>query len=58
MKTLSLFRYNVSREDEGGEVMEENTNPLAMGMVWGTTLSIPLWIAFFGWIKLLSQLFL
>lgn len=37
--------------------MEENTNQLAVGMVWGTTLSIPLWIAFFGWLKLLSHLF-
>jgi len=58
MKTLSFFRYNVHMRNEGGEVMEENTNQLAVGMVWGTTLSIPLWIAFFGWIKLLSQLFL
>ncbi|MBM7690835.1 hypothetical protein JOC77_000238 [Peribacillus deserti] len=25
----------------------------AKGLLWGTALSIPLWLAIFGWIKLL-----
>ncbi|MBA9037659.1 hypothetical protein HNP21_000748 [Bacillus aryabhattai] len=27
-----------------------------IGLAWGTSLSIPLWIAFFGWIKLVWRL--
>lgn len=26
---------------------------LLVGLFWGTSLSIPLWIAFFGWLKLI-----
>jgi hypothetical protein len=25
---------------------------LAKGMVWGTLLSLPIWLSFFGWIKM------
>lgn len=25
-----------------------------VGMFWGTALSIPLWLSFFGWIKLIA----
>lgn len=35
--------------------MEEQGNFL-VGFIWGTSLSIPLWIAFLGWIKLLVHL--
>lgn len=31
-------------------------NGLALGMIWGTALSVPLWISFFGWVKLIVQL--
>ncbi len=27
---------------------------LFLGLQWGVGLSIPLWISFFGWVKLLS----
>ncbi|ETI68595.1 hypothetical protein BAVI_11824 [Neobacillus vireti LMG 21834] len=27
------------------------------GLLWGTTLSIPLWMAFFGWVKIILHLF-
>jgi hypothetical protein len=32
---------------------EEN---FAKGMVWAVGLSIPLWLSFFGWIKMVSML--
>jgi hypothetical protein len=35
--------------------MDEQGNFL-MGLVWGTSLSVPLWIAFIGWLKLLFHL--
>lgn len=35
--------------------MEENGN-FSIGLLWGTSLSVPLWIAFFGWIKLIIHL--
>jgi hypothetical protein len=28
----------------------------AKGMVWAACLSIPLWLSFFGWIKMVSAL--
>ncbi|EKN64147.1 hypothetical protein BABA_23640 [Neobacillus bataviensis LMG 21833] len=28
---------------------------LFVGLLWGTSLSIPLWVAFFGWIKLITH---
>lgn len=34
--------------------MDEQGNFL-VGFLWGTSLSVPLWIAFFGWIKLMIQ---
>jgi hypothetical protein len=36
--------------------MEEEGNFL-VGLIWGTSLSIPLWIAFLGWIRIILQLF-
>lgn len=35
--------------------MEERGNFLT-GLLWGTSLSVPLWIAFIGWIKLMIKL--
>ncbi|SIQ15426.1 hypothetical protein SAMN05880580_103122 [Priestia flexa] len=35
--------------------MSENGNFL-LGLLWGTSLSIPLWLSFFGWIKLLLKI--
>lgn len=35
--------------------MEEQGRFLT-GFLWGTSLSIPLWIAFFGWIKIMISL--
>lgn len=35
--------------------MDEQGN-FAYGLVWGTSLSVPLWIAFFGWVKLLLRI--
>ena len=35
--------------------MEAQGNFL-VGLFWGTTLCIPLWIAFIGWLKLLINL--
>ena len=35
--------------------MEKQEN-FGVGLLWGTTLSIPLWIAFFGWMKLMIHL--
>ena len=35
--------------------MDEQGN-LLVGLLWGTSLSVPLWLAFFGWIKLVIQL--
>ncbi|TWE01238.1 hypothetical protein FB550_106296 [Neobacillus bataviensis] len=34
--------------------MDEQGN-LLVGLLWGTSLSVPLWIAFIGWMKLLLQ---
>ncbi|MBM7618605.1 hypothetical protein JOC95_000447 [Bacillus tianshenii] len=28
-------------------------NNFLVGMFWGTAFSIPLWLSFFGWIKLI-----
>jgi hypothetical protein len=28
-----------------------------VGMYWGTLLSIPLWVSFFGWVKLVKGFF-
>ena len=32
--------------------MEEQGN-LFVGFLWGALLSLPLWIAFFGWVKMI-----
>jgi hypothetical protein len=34
----------------------EHEGNFGMGFSWGVTLSIPLWISFLGWIKLLLHL--
>ncbi len=36
--------------------MEAQGNFFA-GLLWGASLGIPLWISFFGWVKLLSRIF-
>ena len=28
---------------------------LLIGLIWGKSLSVPLWIAFFGWIKVITH---
>lgn len=38
-------RYTETDEDELG---------FFKGMVWGTVLSIPLWLSFFGWINIIK----
>ncbi len=43
--------YNYKK---GVDFMDEQGN-FAYGLVWGTSLSVPLWIAFFGWIKLIIR---
>lgn len=35
--------------------MEETPN-LTAGMLWGTLLSIPLWMALVGWIQIMADL--
>jgi len=40
---------------KGAVIMEEQGN-FFVGLVWGTSLSIPLWIAFLGWFKLMLNL--
>ena len=39
---------------QGVDFMDKQDN-FAYGLVWGTSLSVPLWIAFFGWIKLIIR---
>jgi hypothetical protein len=34
--------------------MDEQGN-LLVGVLWGTSLSVPLWLAFFGWVKLIMR---
>jgi hypothetical protein len=34
--------------------MDEEGNIL-VGLLWGTALSVPLWLAFIGWIKIISH---
>jgi hypothetical protein len=36
----------------------ENENTVLTGLVWGTSLSIPLWLSFIGWIKWFSVFFM
>lgn len=31
--------------------MEEANPNVFKGLLWGTALSIPLWLSFFGWVK-------
>jgi hypothetical protein len=33
--------------------MKEDGNFVA-GVYWGTLLSVPLWLAFFGWVKIIK----
>jgi hypothetical protein len=35
--------------------MDKHGN-IAFGLLWGTSLSVPLWMAFFGWIKIITHL--
>ncbi|SIQ21670.1 hypothetical protein SAMN05878482_101664 [Peribacillus simplex] len=34
-------------------MIDENEGNFFKGLLFGTSLSIPLWISFFGWIKLI-----
>ena len=36
--------------------MEKESNFL-IGLMWGTSLSVPLWLALFGWVKLILRIF-
>ncbi len=42
---------------KGVEIMHyQEEGNFAKGMVWGVSLSIPLWIAIFGWAKVVIKL--
>ncbi|MDQ0857628.1 hypothetical protein QFZ72_001107 [Bacillus sp. V2I10] len=41
-----------SKEDSEGELLMQDTN-FFKGMIWATILSVPLWVAFFGWMKMI-----
>jgi hypothetical protein len=36
-----------------GVISMDEEGKILVGLIWGTSLSIPLWIAFFGWIKII-----
>ena len=38
--------------DKGWMAMERQGN-FAIGLFWGASLSVPLWIAFFGWLRMM-----
>ncbi|WP_157950913.1 hypothetical protein [Peribacillus acanthi] len=42
------------QSNEGSISMDEYCTDLNLfkGLLWGTALSIPLWLSFFGWLKL------
>jgi hypothetical protein len=33
----------------------ENDGNFFKGLFWGATLSVPLWLSFFGWVKLILE---
>jgi hypothetical protein len=35
----------------------ETDNSFFKGLFWGSVLSIPLWLSFFGWVKLIFGIF-
>jgi len=35
----------------------EKQDHFLVGLLWGTSLSIPLWIAFLGWVKIILGFF-
>lgn len=37
--------------------MKEDLN-LFKGLIWGITFSIPLWFSLFGWIRIITKIFL
>jgi hypothetical protein len=39
-----------------GPMNYEENGSLVKGMVWGTALSLPLWIAILGWVRLFLKL--
>ncbi|MCM3597744.1 hypothetical protein M4D55_18405 [Metabacillus idriensis] len=41
-----------SKEDSEGELLMQDAN-FFKGMIWATVLSIPLWVSFFGWMKII-----
>ncbi|USK27974.1 MULTISPECIES: hypothetical protein [Metabacillus] len=41
-----------SKEDSEGELIMKDAN-FFKGMIWATILSVPLWVSFFGWIKII-----
>lgn len=34
----------------------EESGSFGKGMMWATLLSVPLWLSFFGWIKIISNI--
>ncbi|WP_267908727.1 hypothetical protein [Paenibacillus alkalitolerans] len=36
----------------------KDANNITIGLIWGTLLSIPLWMSLIGWIQLIVILFL
>ena len=59
MKTYMIrFKLAVNQSFlKGAEVMHyQEEGNFAKGMVWGVSLSIPLWIALFGWAKIVMSI--
>ncbi|PGY12089.1 hypothetical protein COE25_10275 [Bacillus sp. AFS031507] len=57
LKALSIKLKNhkcLSMSIIGVDFMDKQGN-LLIGLIWGTSLSVPLWIAFFGWIKVITH---
>ena len=48
---------NVKKHKGVGVLQRSNEEDFAKGLMWGTSLSIPLWIAIFGWVKLVAHVF-
>lgn len=56
MQKESAFIYNYHKKTKPKGVfymVGENEGNFLKGLLFGTSLSIPLWISFIGWIKLI-----
>lgn len=52
-ETLTYNRSTMFRPKEAFSMLQENRN-WGIGMVWGTLLSLPLWMALIGWYQILT----